>query len=119
MIRTWDPQIRNLVLYPTELPGHSGFRACLVHFAVRPQTSPLMSALIAPGARRSKYYTYFELTALNGAAQRLHVTQCDMAAVYFNEPFAHEALEDTRQCLRLNCKMRGNSTLWRRQHDLG
>ena len=21
MIRTWDPQIRNLVLYPTELPG--------------------------------------------------------------------------------------------------
>ena len=24
MIRTWDPQIRNLVLYPTELPGHAG-----------------------------------------------------------------------------------------------
>ena len=21
MIRTWDPQIRNLVLYPAELPG--------------------------------------------------------------------------------------------------
>ena len=24
MIRTWDPQIRNLVLYPTELPGLLG-----------------------------------------------------------------------------------------------
>ena len=23
MIRTWDPQIRNLVLYPTELPGRA------------------------------------------------------------------------------------------------
>ncbi len=23
MIRTWDPQIRNLVLYPTELPGQT------------------------------------------------------------------------------------------------
>ncbi len=26
MIRTWDPQIRNLVLYPTELPGLSDER---------------------------------------------------------------------------------------------
>jgi hypothetical protein len=24
MIRTWDPQIRNLVLYPAELPGQFG-----------------------------------------------------------------------------------------------
>ncbi len=23
MIRTWDPQIRNLVLYPAELPGRT------------------------------------------------------------------------------------------------
>jgi hypothetical protein len=28
MIRTWDPQIRNLVLYPTELPGQSKLVVC-------------------------------------------------------------------------------------------
>ncbi len=27
MTRTWDPQIRNLVLYPTELPGRRENRA--------------------------------------------------------------------------------------------
>ena len=33
MIRTWDPQIRNLVLYPTELPGLLALRKskCVVH----------------------------------------------------------------------------------------
>ena len=43
MIRTWDPQIRNLVLYPTELPGlgdeHDSSRVALA--SIQRVDSPL------------------------------------------------------------------------------
>ena len=88
MIRTWDPQIRNLVLYPTELPGLCGFQAIVDQLRLKLRLNPVEMEGLRITTRSSIIATFSVLTISNRLERVLHTLKSiNMCVAMSSRPY--------------------------------